>query len=78
MSDLEQRLDAVCESMELAKAEFEQATQCCVEAIQGMNRRVERLEIFLNENSTWNLTMKVKLERIEKWIESEKNLAAKS
>jgi len=57
MSDLEQRLDVVCESMESAATDYNQSTQCLVEALQGIHER---------------------LERIEKWIESEKNQAAKA
>ena len=57
IEDLEKRLDAVCESMESAAAEYNQSTQCLVEALTGIHER---------------------LERIEKWIESEKNQAAKA
>lgn len=57
MSDLEQRLDAVCELMESAAADYMQSTQYLVEALQGIHQRMERLE---------------------KWIESEKNQAAKA
>ena len=56
MSDL-LRLDAVCELMESEAAEYNQATRCLVEALQGIHER---------------------LERIEKWIENEKNQAAKA
>jgi len=47
MSDLEQRLDAVCESMDAAKAEFEQSTQCLVEALTGIHQRLERIEKWI-------------------------------
>lgn len=57
MRDLEQRLDAVCESMESAAADYNQSTQCLAEALQGIHERMER---------------------IEKWIENEKNQAAKA
>ena len=57
IEDLEKRLDAVCESMESAAAEYNQSTQCLVEALTGIHER---------------------LERIEKWIESEKNQAKKA
>ncbi len=57
MSVLEQRLEAVCESMESATADYYQSAQCLVEALQGIHER---------------------LERIEKWIESEKKLAVKA
>lgn len=56
MSDLEQRLDAVCESMESAAADYSQSTQCLVEALTGIHER---------------------LERIEKWIESQESPQAK-
>ncbi len=45
--DLERRLDAVCESLDKQKFEFEEAAKCCVEAIQGMNERLERLEKWM-------------------------------
>lgn len=45
--DLENRLDAMCESLELQKNEFEEAAKCCVEAIQGMNQRIERIEKWM-------------------------------
>ena len=57
MNDLEKRLDAVCESMESAAADYSQSTQCLVDALTGIHER---------------------LERIEKWIENEKNQAAKA
>ena len=44
MSDLEQRLDAVCESMESATADYNQSAQCLVEALQGIHERLERIE----------------------------------
>ena len=44
MSDLEQRLDAVCESMESAAAEYNQSTQCLIEALEGIHERLERIE----------------------------------
>jgi tetrahydromethanopterin S-methyltransferase subunit G len=47
MSDLEQRLDAVCESMESATAEYNQSTQCLVEALQGIHERLERIEKWI-------------------------------
>lgn len=49
MSDLEQRLDAVCESMELAKAEFEQGTQCLVESLTAIHERLELIEKWIME-----------------------------
>ncbi len=47
MSDLEQRLDAVCESMESAAADYSQSTQCLVEALQGIHERLERIEKWI-------------------------------
>lgn len=47
MSDLEQRLDAVCETMESAAAEYNQSTQCLVEALQGIHERLERMEKWI-------------------------------
>lgn len=47
MSDLEQRLDAVCESLESARAEFNQASQCVVEALTGTHERLERIESWI-------------------------------
>jgi len=47
MSDLEQRLDAVCESMESAQAEFNQATQCLVEALTAIHERLENIEKWI-------------------------------
>lgn len=49
MSDLEQRLDAVCESMDLAKAEFEQATQCLVDSLTSIHERLEQIEKWIME-----------------------------
>jgi uncharacterized protein with von Willebrand factor type A (vWA) domain len=72
MSDLEQRLDAVCESMESAAADYIQSTQCLVEALQGIHQRIERLEKWIESEKN------ERMERLEKWIESEKNLAAKA
>lgn len=48
MSDWEQRLDAVCESMDLAKAEFEQATQCLVDSLKAFHERLERIEKWIS------------------------------
>lgn len=57
--ELEQRLDAVCESLDVQKAEFEAAAKCCVEAIQGMNHRLERVEKWMLEKN------RLKLEKIK-------------
>lgn len=48
MNDLEQRLDEVCESMDLAKAEFEQATQLLVESLKTIHERLERVEKWIS------------------------------
>lgn len=45
--DVEQRIDAVCESMDLAKAEFEQATQLLVESLKAIHERLERVEKWI-------------------------------
>lgn len=57
--DLEKRLDAVCESLESQKFEFEEAAKCCVEAIYGMDQRLERLEKWMEEKN------KLKMEKIK-------------
>lgn len=45
--DLERRLDAVCESLEEQKNEFEEAAKMCVEAFHGMHQRLERIEQWM-------------------------------
>jgi tetrahydromethanopterin S-methyltransferase subunit G len=47
MSDLEQRLDAVCELMESEAAEYNQSTRSLVEALQGIHERLERIEKWI-------------------------------
>lgn len=47
MSDLEQRLDAVCESMESAQSDFNQATQCLAEALTAIHERLELIEKWI-------------------------------
>lgn len=47
MSDLEQRLDAVCESMDVSKSEFEQATQCLVDSLTTIHERLEQIEKWI-------------------------------
>ena len=49
MTDLDQRLDAVCESLESAQAEFSQATQCVVEALSATHERLERVEQWIKK-----------------------------
>lgn len=50
IADLEKRLDAVCDSMETAEAQFHQTTACCVEALQGLHTRMERIEKWILES----------------------------
>jgi exonuclease VII small subunit len=47
--DLEKRLDAVCESLEEQKHEFEEGAKICVEAMYGMHQRLERIEKWMKE-----------------------------
>lgn len=47
MSDIEKRLDKVCKSMESAQAEFNQATQCLVEALTTIHERLENIEKWI-------------------------------
>ena len=47
MSDLEQRLDAICESMESAASDYNQSTQCLVEALTGIHERLENIEKWI-------------------------------
>lgn len=58
-NDLEKRLDAVCDSLHAQKMEFEEAAKCCVEAMEGINKRLERVEKWMLEKN------KLKLERIK-------------
>jgi oligoribonuclease NrnB/cAMP/cGMP phosphodiesterase (DHH superfamily) len=50
--DLEQRLTTLCESMEKAEAEYNQSTQCLVDALTTIHERFERIEkwIMTKEN----------------------------
>jgi len=54
--DLEGRLDAICESLEIQRNEFEEAAKCCVEAIQGMDLRITRLEKWMIDMVTGQKT----------------------
>jgi hypothetical protein len=56
-ADLERRLDAVCDSLEYQKNEFEEAARLCVEALHGMSQRLERVEKWMTEKN------KLKLEK---------------
>ena len=47
--DLEKRLDAVCESMELSAADYDQSTKCLVEALQGIHERLENIEKWIEK-----------------------------
>jgi hypothetical protein len=55
IDDLERRLDAVCDSLEHQKSEFEEAARLCVEALYGMNQRVERIEKWMTEKNRQKL-----------------------
>ena len=52
MSDLEQRLNAVCDSLMAAQKEFEQGAECCVQAIHGMHERMERIEKWIESQQS--------------------------
>lgn len=55
MSDLEQRLDAICETMESAQTGFNEATQCVVTALTGVHERLENIEKWIkNQESKGN------------------------
>ena len=45
--DLENRLDAVCESLDASKEEFNQATQCLVESLTAIHERLELIEKWI-------------------------------
>ena len=47
MIDLEKRLDGMCDSMEAAQSEFNQATQCLIESLTGIHERLERIEKWI-------------------------------
>lgn len=47
MSDLEHRLNVICDSLAVAQKEFEQGAECCVQAIHGMHERMERIEKWI-------------------------------
>lgn len=49
IADLERQVDAICESMEQAKDEFEQAAILCAEAIKGIHDRLERIETWMQK-----------------------------
>ena len=53
--DLEKRLDAVCESLEIQTHEFEDAAKLCVEAFHGMNQRLERIEKWMADKNKLKL-----------------------
>lgn len=53
--DLEKRLDAVLESLELQKNEFEEGATMCVEALHGMHQRLERIEKWMETVNELNL-----------------------
>jgi tetrahydromethanopterin S-methyltransferase subunit G len=49
--DLEKRLDAVCESMDTAKTEFDEATKCLVESLTSIHERLENIEKWITSQS---------------------------
>lgn len=55
MTDLEKRFDAVCESLEEKRQEFEEACQLLVDAIGALNNRVERIEKWMLEKNKLKL-----------------------
>ena len=49
MSDLDQRLDAVLETLEQARLEYEEATKLIADALTHIHQRLEDLESWKNE-----------------------------
>lgn len=49
--ELESRLNAVLESLEAERKDFEEGAKLCVEAIHGMHERLERIEKWMLEHS---------------------------
>jgi hypothetical protein len=45
----EKRLDALLDSLEAMRLEYEETIKCCVEVIQGVNARLERLERWMSK-----------------------------
>jgi len=52
MSELEQKLNTVCDSLAAAQKEFEQGAECCVQAIHGMHERMERIEKWIESQQS--------------------------
>jgi hypothetical protein len=48
--DLEKRLDAICESLESQRLEFEKGVILCTEVVEGMHQRLERVEKWMSES----------------------------
>lgn len=46
-ADLEKRLDTIYESMQAAENEFNEATKCLLEALEGIHQRMERIEKWI-------------------------------
>jgi len=57
--DLQRRLNAVCESLDSQRQEFEEACNLVVEAIKEMSKRVERIEkwMLIKEKTKKKLTL---------------------
>lgn len=51
MDDLESRLEEVCIELERTVKEFNEATQCCFYALQGINQRLGRIESWIKKQS---------------------------
>jgi hypothetical protein len=47
MIDLETRFLVIRDQMEKAEGEFNQATQCLLEALTAINERLERIETWI-------------------------------
>ncbi len=50
----ERRLDALLDSLEAMRLEYEETIKCCVEVIQGVNARLERLEQWMAKKENLN------------------------
>jgi hypothetical protein len=60
ISDLQKRLDAVCDSLDVQVNEFEEAAKLCVEAIHGMHLRMERIEKWIAESKNLKQMERIK------------------
>ena len=46
--ELEQRLDALCDSLGNARDDYEHTTKCLTEALSGLHARLERIEKWMH------------------------------